>query len=245
MTSHEPIGAGTTVTIATDDGPMPAYVAVPQGTPRGAVVVIQEAFGVTSHIEDVARRFALAGWHAVAPALFHRQGAPVFAYDDFEHVRPTMQTLTAGGITTDVTATFAQLEAAGIPAERIGVVGFCMGGSVALYAATLRRIGAAVSFYGGGVAEGRFGLPSLIELAPQLTAPWLGLYGDLDKGIPVEEVEALRHAAAGSLVETEIVRYADADHGFHCDDRPAVFNPAAAADAWQRTLGWLDRHVAA
>ncbi len=231
------------IVIDTDDGPMPAYVAAPAEAPRGAVVVVQEAFGVTSHIRDVADRLAGAGWHAVAPALFHRLGAPAFAYDDVEQVRPAMQSLTAAGITTDLTATVVQIEAAGIPSERIGIVGFCMGGAVALYAATIRRIGAAVTFYGGGVAEGRFGLPSLVELATQLTCPWLGLYGDLDQGIPVEEVETLRRSAAGSLFPTEVVRYADGDHSFHCDDRPAVFNADAASDAWARTLAWFDAHL--
>jgi len=78
-----------------------------------------------------------------------------------------------------------------------------------------------------------------------LQTPWLGLYGDLDKGIPVEEVEQLRDAVAQAKVPAEIVRYDDADHGFHCNDRPAVFNPAAAADGWARTLDWFERYVAA
>ena len=111
------------------------------------------------------------------------------------------------------------------------------------YAATLRPLGAAVTFYGGGVAEGRFGLPSLVEQAPKLQTPWLGLYGDLDKGIPSVEVEQLREAAAAVTVPTEIVRYPAADHGFNCNDRPAVFNPTAAADAWGRMLDWFDRYL--
>jgi carboxymethylenebutenolidase len=119
-----------------------------------------------------------------------------------------------------------------------------MGGSVTFFAATSRAIGAAVTFYGGGVDQGRFGLPSLIEQAPNLKTPWLGLYGDLDKGIPTEEVERLREAVSSAPVATEIVRYADADHGFNCNDRASVFNATAAADAWQRTLAWFDTHLA-
>jgi carboxymethylenebutenolidase len=230
-------------TIQTGDGPMPTHVAVPAGPPRGGVVVVQEAFGVTDHIKDVARRFAVAGWHAMAPALFHRQGSPVLAYGDFEKVMPVMQTLTAGGITTDVLATLDQFEAAGIPPSRTAVVGFCMGGTVAFYGATLRPLGAAVTFYGGGVAQGRFGLPSLVDLAPDLVTPWLGLYGDRDEGIPVEDVERLRDATGPVKVETEIVRYPDAGHGFHCDERPGSYAAGAAQDAWRRTLGWLDRHI--
>jgi carboxymethylenebutenolidase len=229
--------------IDTKDGPMAAVSSAPEDEPRGAVVVFQEAFGLTTHIEGITGRLAEAGWLAVAPALFHRQGAPVFAYDDYAALLPVMEQLDAAGLRTDIEATLEHLSTSGFAERAISVVGFCMGGAVALYAATLRPIGAAVTFYGGGVGKGRFGLPSLIDLAPGLQAPWLGLYGDLDKGIPVEDVERLREAATGAPVETEVVRYADADHGFNCNDRPAAFNPAAAADAWGRTLAWFDRHL--
>jgi carboxymethylenebutenolidase len=230
-------------TIQTDDGPMPVHVAIPPGTPKGAVAVIQEAFGVTAHIQDVTRRLARAGWHAVAPALFHREGSPVISYDDIENAKPVMGRLTSGGLTLDLLATFRSLEESGFGARRTAVVGFCMGGSVALYAATLRPLGAAVTFYGGGVTIGRFGLPPLVDLAPSLATPWLGLYGDADQSIPVADVEALREQAAKAPVETEVVRYAAAGHGFHCDERPGHFAPEAAADAWRRTLDWLERHA--
>lgn len=232
-------------TIQTDDGPMPVHVAVPAGTPKGAVVVLQEAFGVTTHIQDVTRRFAHEGWQAIAPALFHREGSPVVAYDRLEQAMPLVGTLTSGGITNDLIATFGNLEASGFPPDRTAVVGFCMGGAVALYAGTLRPLGAAVTFYGGGVVTGKFGLPALVDLAPTLSTPWLGLYGDEDQGIPVGDVESLREQAAKAPVETEVVRYADAGHGFHCDERPGSFTPGAAADAWRRTLDWLDRHMGA
>ena len=231
------------LTIDTADGPMPAVVADPAGTPKGGIVVIQEAFGLTPHIVDITRRLADAGWLAVAPALFHRDGSPVFDYEgDFERLLPVFQSLTAEAIRTDLEATVGFLAAEGIPPERTGIVGFCMGGTVALHAATILPLGAAVTFYGGGVAEGRFGLAPLTEQAPALGAPWLGLYGDLDAGIPVDQVEALRAAASDALVPTEVVRYPDADHGFNCDDR-AAHHPPSAADAWGRTLAWFDRHL--
>jgi len=240
MTTVNPTTAE--ILIATDDGAMPAYEARPAEA-RGAVVVVQEAFGVTSHIERVAVRLAEAGWHAVAPALFHRQGSPVLDYDDLGSVMPVMRQLTAGGLTTDLDAVLGHLEAAGHPDSRVGVVGFCMGGSVTLYAATLRPLGAAVTFYGGGLAEGRFGLPPGIELAGMIRTPWLGLYGDLDTGIPVEQVEQVRAAASRSGMPSEVVRY-EAGHGFHCEDRPDHYDAAAAADGWARTLAWFDRYLA-
>jgi carboxymethylenebutenolidase len=239
------VTTGSQITIETIDGPMPSYAASPGGSPRGGILVVQEAFGVTEHIEGIADRLADAGWYAIAPAFFHRQGSPVLAYDDFDAVMPLMGELSSEGLAIDVLAGFDHLEQTGFAPPRIGVVGFCMGGSVTFFAATSRAVGAAVTFYGGGVRQGRFGLPSLIELAPKLRTPWLGLYGDLDKGIPIEEVEELREAVTAAPVPTEIVRYADADHGFNCNDRPSVFNTAAAADAWPRTLAWFDSHIPA
>jgi carboxymethylenebutenolidase len=223
---------------------MPIYEGVPDATPKGGIVVIQEAFGVTSHIEQIVERLADDGWHAVAPALFYRQGSPVFEYDDLAAVMLAMRELTSDCILVDVQGALGHLEKAGAPPERQGIVGFCMGGTVSFFVAVQCAIGAAVSFYGGGITEGRFGWPPQVERAPELQTPWLGLFGDLDKGIPPEQVEALRSAAAIASVPTEVVRYADADHGFNCNDRPAVYNPDAAADGWARMLQWFDTHLA-
>ena len=227
------------ITVETEDGPMPTYESTPEGQSRGAVVVVQEAFGITSHIESITVRLADAGWRALAPALFHRQGSPVFGYDDFSAVGPVMGQLSAEGITADVHAALDFLAADGVAPGATGIVGFCMGGAVSFYAATLRPLGAAVTFYGGGLREGRFGLPSLIELAPSLQTPWLGLYGDQDKGIPAEDVEGLREAAKNAPVATEVVRYPEGEHGFHCDARPDSFNEAAALDARRRALAFF------
>ena len=125
-----------------------------------------------------------------------------------------------------------------------GIVGFCMGGSISCAVAAEDAYGAAVTFYGSGMHKGRFGFRSLVELAPLLRSPWLGLYGDLDPGIPVDQVEDLRSAAATAHVPTAIVRYAEAGHGFHCDARPANYHEASAKDAWVRTLDWIERYLA-
>lgn len=222
----------------------PLSVHRPAHTPRGGVVVVQEAFGVNDHIEDVCARLADAGWLAVAPHLYHRTGDPKFGYDDFSKLREHLAVLKVDTVLADVDAAIAALHEAGIPDRQIGVVGFCMGGTIALVTAVHRPVGAAVTYYGGGVAEGRFGFPPLVEEAPHLRAPWLGLYGDLDRGIPVEQVEALRTAAAGSGQVTEVVRYADAEHGFNCDRRASYHRPSAD-DAWGRMLAWFDRFLVA
>ena len=208
-----------------------------------AVIVIQEAFGVNHHIRSVADRYADEGYLAVAPQLFHRDGSPEIPYDDYASAMPLMAKLTKQGLTNDLNATTDFLATLGFHAPNVAAVGFCMGGTVAFFAATLGTVGAAASFYGGGLATGRFGIPPLIELAADLTAPWLGLYGDLDQSIPVDQVEALREATDAVSVPTEIVRYAEGQHGFHCDARPDSFNEVAAADAWARALAFFDEHL--
>jgi carboxymethylenebutenolidase len=233
----------TTVTLKTPDGDMDLYDVEPAGDPRAAVIVAQEAFGVNPHIEDVTRRLAGAGYRAVAPHLFHRTGDPVIDYGDYEKIMPQFAGLSEAGVLNDIDASIGYLEHSGFASSRIGVVGFCMGGTVAFLSSVRRRLGAGVTFYGGGVTEGRFGMASMVDLAPELRTPWLGLYGDEDQGIPVDQVEALRAAVAPVEVDTEIVRYPGAGHGFHCDMR-ADYHPDAAADAWKRTLAWFEKYLA-
>jgi carboxymethylenebutenolidase len=231
-----------TIELATPDGPMAALRAVPDGEARGGVVVVQEAFGLTGHIERVCRALADDGWLAVAPALYHRCDEQVFGYGDFERMGPVISSLSGDAIALDVDVALAELERLGQPPGRQGVIGFCMGGGVTLATAGRLELGAAVTFYGGGIAEGRFGLPPGLESARHLRTPWLGLYGDLDAHIPVDDVEQLRTVVTEADVDAEVVRYPDADHGFHCDERPS-FHAASSADAWARTLAFLGAHL--
>jgi carboxymethylenebutenolidase len=220
------------------NGAVPVQVAGDPNAPR-ALIVLQEAFGVNDHIRSLVEMFARDGYYAVAPELFHRTGSPEVPYDDFPSAMTSLATLSYEGLYEDLVATSEFLREAGYPCASIGVVGYCMGGSVAFFAATLGIVGAAASYYGGGVATGRFGLESLLDLAPSLQCPWTGFYGDLDKGIPADQVEALRKATEVTGVATDIIRYENADHGFNCDGRPAVFNEAASKDATSRTLSFF------
>ncbi|MCB0996318.1 MAG: dienelactone hydrolase family protein [Acidimicrobiales bacterium] len=234
--------------LSTADGSMRCYVAAPDDQASTAVIVIQEAFGVNGHIEDVTRRVADAGHFAIAPDLFHRandgQGA-VVDYGDMEAVFALMGGVTDDGILVDVDAVLAELDRRGFPADRVGIVGFCMGGRVTFLVSARRSLGAGVGFYGGAIVTDGFtpGMPKLLDEAPGLRTPWLGLFGDQDQMIPIEGVEQLRALAAGATVDTDVVRYADADHGFHCNERPS-YNADASADAWARTLAWFDAHLA-
>jgi carboxymethylenebutenolidase len=234
------------VTVATTDGPMDVYEVTPDAESRGAVVVIQEAFGVNQHIQDVTRRFATAGYHAVAPALFHRAGGgAIDDYDnlDFNEVIALFEGVTDNGILADVDAALEVLHDGGFTDERIGTVGFCFGGRVTFLIAARRALGAAVGFYGGGIAAaGHLPFPPLIDEAATLRTPWLGLFGDQDASIPVESVEQLRDALRDAPVDAEVVRYPEAGHGFHCDRR-ADYHEVSARDAWSRTLAWFDAHL--
>jgi carboxymethylenebutenolidase len=230
-------------TLPTADGSMRVYEAVPDD-PRAAVVVVQEAFGVNAHIEDVTRRFATAGYHAVAPEFFHRGGGGTAEYGDWDAVMRLFGSVSGdAAVLADVDAALEHLRAAGFTDDRIGIVGFCFGGRVTFMVAIERAIGAAVGFYGGGIVTGRFPqFPPLVERAGELKTPWLGVFGDEDQSIPVDDVETLREALTSATVDTEIVRYRGAGHGFHCDVRDS-FDADASADAWSRTLDWLARHL--
>ena len=235
----------TTVEIETPDGAMPLYEALPDDANGRGIVVIQEAFGVNDHIEDVTRRFADHGYHAVAPHIFHRAGGGTAPYGDFSKVLPLFEGLTDDGILADVDAALRVLGYAGVKASSTGIVGFCFGGRVTFLVALRRALGASAGFYGGGLVTARFPqFPALVGDAGGLQTPWLGLFGDLDESIPVDDVTQLDKALADAGADYEVVRYLDAGHGFHCDARPAHYNAKAAADGWKRTLDWLSRHLA-
>jgi carboxymethylenebutenolidase len=234
---------GQDVSLHVDAGAMGLYVTEPGGDARGAVIVLQEAFGVNEHIREICQRFADAGYVAVAPHLFHRSGDPELGYEDMQAVMPYIMQLQADGIEADLTATLEHLATMGFEGRRVATVGFCMGGSISFVAGCYWPLGAAITFYGGGIAQSRFGLPPLFDLAPTLQSPWLGLFGDLDASIPTNEVEGLRDAVAKAAPEAEVVRYPAANHGFHCDARSS-YHEESANDAWQRTLTVLDQHLA-
>jgi carboxymethylenebutenolidase len=232
------------VTLSTPDGAMRVYDAAPDGSATTAVIVIPEAFGLNGHIEDVADRVAAAGRRAIALDIFHRSGGGIAPYDDFSKVLPLFEGLTDEGLLADIDAARTHLHDQGIDDHAIGIVGFCFGGRTTFLAALERPLGAAVGFYGGGIVSGRFPqFPPLVDRSSSLQSPWLGLFGDADQSIPVDDVERLRTTLdEQTTVDHKIVRYAGADHGFHCNERPA-YHPDAARDAWQQTLAWFDTHL--
>lgn len=228
---------GQFVDLTSSDGvKVPAWVATPDGAPKGAVVVLQEIFGVNSHIRAVADRFAARGFLAVAPATFHRVQSGVelgYTAEDMQAgmgLKAAVEALPAPGVMPDIQAAIDY--AAAQSGVKVGIVGFCWGGLLTWRSAcTLTGLSAAVPYYGGGVTT-----PGEAARTPQV--PVLAHFGERDHWIPVDSVQAFARAQPG--VEVHI--YA-ADHGFNCDQRGS-YDEAAAMVARDRTLAFFDRHLA-
>jgi carboxymethylenebutenolidase len=239
--------------------PVEHVTVVPSATPKGGVVVLQEAFGVTPYLLDVAGRLAASGWSAAVPHLYHRSGSPTFAYDvnhgdgvdgrepaaeaaAADAIGPHAVQLTEAGVLADVDDAIAELGALGIGPANVALVGFCFGGSVALYASGARRLGAAVAFYGAGIAAPHFSVSAFADVAAARSTPLLGCYGALDQWIPPADVDVLEREIARSSAPGQVQRYPGAGHGFHCDLR-STYHEGAARAAWAQTLAWLDRYA--
>jgi carboxymethylenebutenolidase len=218
---------------ASDGNTFPAYVAEPAGEPRGAVVVLQEIFGVNSHIRSVADGYAAEGYLAVAPATFHRVQPGVelgYTGEDMtagSALKAAVEALPAPGVLQDVQAAVEYAARAG----KVAVLGFCWGGLLTWRAAaSVSGLSAAVPYYGGGMTT-----PEESSREPRV--PVLAHFGAKDHWIPLETVEAFR--AAHPDVEVHVY---EADHGFNCDQRGS-HDAAAARLARERTLAFLARHV--
>lgn len=243
-TSADGVVAGE-VWIPVGDALLPAYRAMPTGNgSRPILLVVQEVFGVDEYLKDVCRRAAHADFVAIAPELYAREGKPgecesreaLFA---IVGAVPDAQVMTD----LDACADFAANACGGDP-NRLGVTGFCWGGrTVWLYAAHSRRLRAGVAWYGRltGDTDPRHPRHPL-DVAAELRAPVLGLYGSADQGIPLETVERMKAALAAASSKSEFVVYEGAPHAFHADYR-ASYQPEPAKDGWSRMLDWLRTHA--
>ena len=221
-----------------DGSELPLVVAEPESAvPRGGIVVIHEARGVTDAVWQWADGLALEGWLAVVPHLYHRDGAEEPLADDAaEQVPDHVGRLSVGSILTDVDGVFGWLAARGVTSDQMGVVGHGMGGTVALIVAAQRTVGAAVTVGGIGIVQPLSpALPALVEAAPQLCCPWLGIYCG-DAVASQEEVHKLEHAAQSAPVATDLVHLPD---GRCCFDT----RQCATVEAWIRMLNWFDCHL--
>ena len=213
---------------ASDGHKLAAYRADPAGKPRGGIVVIQEIFGVNSHIKQVADGFAADGYLAIAPALFDRVQRSVdlgYTPEDIAKGRDIRAKVPTDGALKDTEAAIKAASGAG----KVGIVGYCWGGLIAwLAAGKLSGLSAAAPYYGGGILDNA-------DLEPKV--PVMAHFGDRDQHIPVEGVRKL----AAKHAKHQIFIYS-ADHGFNCDHRGSYDAPAAK-QARKRTLGFFRKHV--
>jgi carboxymethylenebutenolidase len=233
------------VKVPVADGSMPAYGAMPaQGGPFPTVLVVQEVFGVHEHIKDLCRRFAKVGYYAIAPELYSRQGNPAAISDVQELIKTIVSKVPDAQVMSDLDAAAAYAKSTGkADTARLAVTGFCWGGRIVwLYAAHNPQLKAAVAWY-GSIDRPRTELQPKypIDLAADLKAPVLGLYGAADTGIPVESVERMRAACKAANKTCEIVVYPDTPHGFNADYRPS-YRAEQAKEGWTKMLAWFKEH---
>jgi carboxymethylenebutenolidase len=235
-----------TVDIAVDGAKIPAYVARPkQAGKYPAIVVIHEIFGVHEYIRDICRRLAKAGYLAIAPDLFFRHGDAT-KVSDIETLRKTIVSkATQKQVLSDLDAVVSWLgKREDFKKDSVGITGFCWGGNATwMYAAHNPKISAGVAWYGRLSGDATSEQPKFpLDIASTLKPPVLGLYGEKDKGIPLDQVEKMKTELAKGKSGSLIKVYAGAEHGFHADYRPA-FNPKAAEEAWGEMLGWFKKHL--
>jgi len=226
-------------------GAMPAYRAMPEGKgPFPLVLVVHEIFGVHEHIKDVCRRLAKAGYMAVAPELYARQG-DVSKLQGFEEILKVVGKVPDDQVMSDLDATVAWAKKSGkVDDGRVAITGFCWGGRIVwLYAARgASNVKAGVAWYGRishAVNANQTTTP--LDVGSKLKAPVLGLYAGHDAGIPVSQVELMRRDPGNGKTGSEIHVYPDAEHGFYADYRPS-YSKAAADDAWLKLLAWLKKN---
>jgi carboxymethylenebutenolidase len=227
------------------DGKIPAYRAMPsQGGPFPTVLVIQEIFGVHEHIKDLCRRLAKRGYYAIAPELYAREGDVSKMVNIQDIIAKVVSKVPDAQVMSDLDAAVAYAKGTGkADTAKLAATGFCWGGRIVwLYSAHNPALKAGAAWYGRIVGEKDALHPTHpIDLAADLKAPVLGLYGAADTGIPVATVEKMRAALTEAKKPSEIVVYPDTPHGFNADYRP-TYRKDKAEDAWARMLAWFKEH---
>ena len=233
------------VSLPAGDRDIPAYRAMPGKTGTFPVIlVVQEIFGVHEHIRDVCRRLAKQGYMAIAPELYVRQGSVAEMANVQDIISKVVSKVPDAQVMSVLDATVAYAQASGQgDTEKLGITGFCWGGRITwLYAAHSAQVKAGVAWYGKLVGDSSANTPHHpVDIAPELKAPVLGLYGAADLGIPVETIDRMRTACKAAGKQCEIVVYPDTPHAFNADYRPS-YRPEAAKDGWARMLAWFHTH---
>jgi len=225
------------------DGEMVAYRAMPEGGKNlPTVLVVQEIFGVHEHIKDVTRRLAKAGYLAIAPELYARQG-DVAKTTNMDEIRAVVGKVPDAQVMADLDAASAWAAKNGGDPAKLAVTGFCWGGRITwLYAAHNPNVKAGVAWYGRVVGQSSDLTPKHpIDVVKDINAPVLGLYGGADAGIPNDTVDKMREALKAAGKKSQIHTYPDMPHAFHADYRPS-YRKEAADDGWKRLLAWFKQN---
>lgn len=233
-----------TAKIETAEGTMPAYFAKPVGSHNPPVILVaMEVFGLHEYIKDVTRRLAKLGAFAAAPDYYFRLG-DLTRISDVQQLMPLVNSKPDAQLVADLDATVGWAKSQGGDTSKLGIIGFCRGGrTVWVYCAANANMKAGVAFYGPLVdpaAQKSLWPKSPIELAPEIKAPVLGLYGGDDQGIPPSQVETMKAALAAAGKTAAFKIYPGAPHGFHADYRPS-YDEDAAKDAWMQMQNWFKR----
>lgn len=226
--------------IKTADGMMGVFTVTPEAAPRGAIIVLQEAFGVNAHMKEMCRRFAEEGYLAAAPELFHRFGESFeVSYEDVEKIFPLLGKTTNAQMLEDITQTFNFLEKT-LNAKNIFSVGYCMGGFASILAAVHLPLTGAISYYGGGMVSKRegIGFSPIVQDFDKIKCSTLFFYGGDDKSISPADIKTVEQNLKDHNKKYTVKVYPGAGHAFSNDDRPS-FDAAATEDAWKITLSWL------
>jgi carboxymethylenebutenolidase len=223
-------------------GDMPVYYAKPANVQNPPVILVcMEIFGLHEWVKDVTRRLAHAGAFAVAPDYYFRLG-DMTKVSDTQQLMPKVNSKADAELFSDLDATMAWAKSQGGNANRLGIIGFCRGGrNVWHYSTHSPNLNAGVAFYGPLVDKSDAAPKSSIELAPEVKEPVLGLYGEADTGISVDQVHQMEAALKASGKTAEFHIYPGAPHGFMADYR-ASYRKDAADDAWQQALGWFKKY---
>ena len=231
----------TTVKVA--GGDMPVYFARPDKAKNPPVVLVaMEVFGLHEYIRDVTRRLAKAGAFAIAPNYYFRSGEDLTKITEIPKLMPLVNSKPDAELLADLDATVAWAKSQGGDTNKLGIMGYCRGGrTVWVYSAHNPALKAGVAFYGSLVdPDGQKAIwpKSPTQLAPEVKAPVLGLYGEADAGIPVAQVDAMKAALTAANKTVDIKLYPGAPHGFHADYRPS-YRKDAADDAWAQMTAWF------
>jgi carboxymethylenebutenolidase len=225
------------------DGEMPVYYARPANAANPPIILVaMEIFGLHEYIRDVTRRLGKLGAFAIAPDYYFRKG-DLTKITDIPQLMPLVNSKPDAELFSDLDATVAWAKSQGGDANRLGIMGFCRGGrTVWVYSAHNKDLKAGVAFYGTVVDPANPGWPkSPIQLAPEVKAPVLGLYGEADQGISVAQVEEMKAALAKAGKTADFKIYPGAPHGFHADYRPS-YRKEAAEDGWNQMQAWFKKY---